>query len=409
MAATYFTLPSFARAKKHTDELAKTNPKSPVLSDEDEKFLERISSNGGGTSDAVEQTVILDNGAAKDVEATSDAAHVVVPEKDEIADDPPESVPEDEAAPALPPRPKTKRKDFVELPSQEDAEAATKGFSAGTQSAAQNDDKKTWASYLPSMPTSTKSSSSKDQADTRTWAEYASQMVPSNLPSVSNPWARSKDAKPEPVLNEDGSINEEATKEKEEKEISVLLDNLNLSSINNRVFAFTEESQKFYGRFVQALKDTMNGVPTAYDDMEKLMKEAGPTIEKQWSSMPPFVQTLVKSLPAKLSAVMAPELLASMGEKPGHDAKTMDAAMKTAEKGGDPAQKSKTKKKRQLVPGLKGLIKKKGYAATLLTNITTFLRTRFPFLMGAGAANIAMSLSVFSKSPTHAGIDSTNW
>ncbi|QIW95769.1 hypothetical protein AMS68_001287 [Peltaster fructicola] len=396
MAATYFSIPSFARAKKNTDDLAKTNPKSPVLNDEDEKFLERITSNDKQPATIISPTHISDEGNAKDSVAANQDAQVVLPET-QPADDPPESVPEDETAPTLPPRPKGKKDAFVELPSQEEAEAATKGFSAGTQSASEGEEKKTWSSYLPSVPSLSKPtspSSPQSDKDGRTWAQYASSMVPSNMPSLPTlpaSWTRSKDAKFEPVLNEDGSINEEASKEKEEKEVSVLLDNLNLSSINNRVFAFSEESQKLYERFVQALKDTMNGAPTAYEDMEKLMKEAGPTIERQWNAMPPFVQVLVKALPAKLSASMAPELLAVMSEKPGNDAKAMEAASKRAESGGQPS--AKPKKKRQVLPGLKGLVKKQGLAATLLQNITTFLKTRFPFLMSA--TNVTMSLSVF--------------
>lgn len=398
MAATYFSLPSFARAKKNTEDLAKTNPKSPVLNDEDEKFLERVTTKDKDITTIISPTEISDQGESKESDTSNEDVQAVLPETQPVAD-PAESVPDDQQAPTLPSRPKAKKSNFVELPSQEEAEAATKSFADATQSAKEREDKKTWASYLPAVPSLSKGSSpTSPQTDTdgRTWAQYASSIVPSNIPSLPAlpaSWTRSKDAKREPVLNEDGSINEEATKEKEEKEVSVLLDNLNLSSINNRVFAFSEESQKLYERFVQVLKDTMNGAPSAYEDMEKLMKDAGPTIERQWSAMPPFVQALVKSLPAKFGASVAPEVLAAMSEKPGNDAKAKNAASEKVDNGGDPSLKSK--KKRQTVPGLKSLVKKQGLAATLLQNITTFLKTRFPFLMSA--TNVVMSLAVFSE------------
>lgn len=422
MAQAYFTLPSFARAKQHRVDLAKTNPQTPVLRDEDEKFLEKITSNEEPADSVADltQSEIADNGDQTDLGKTEIDEQLVIPstQPDGSADDPPESVPErHDFARGGPPRTKKTRKDAFEgMPSQEEAEAATRGFAAGTQSTSEPDnDKKTWTSYVPSLNFNKKSPTSDGEQksaseqspqsgkDDRTWAEYASKYVPSTIPTMSTTiplmpkipsmWSKSKDAKPDQVLNEDGTVNEEATKEKQEKEVSVLLDNLDLSSINNRVFAFSKESQKLYERFIQVLKDVMNGVPTAYEDMEKFLKDAGPTIEKQWNSMPPFIQTLVKSLPAKLSATLAPELLAATSMKPGYDAKQMDAAQQSGATGG--AKSSKKKKRYFRIPGLKGLVKKQGLAATILRNISVFLKTRFPLL--AGMTNVGMSLSVFGR------------
>ena len=39
--SSYFSIPSFARAKKNKEQLEKTNPQNPVLKDEDEKFLNK--------------------------------------------------------------------------------------------------------------------------------------------------------------------------------------------------------------------------------------------------------------------------------------------------------------------------------------------------------------------------------
>jgi hypothetical protein len=232
-----------------------------------------------------------------------------------------------------------------------------------------------------------------DQA--RSWAQYASTYIPSTsaLPSIPNNWtfANKKDFHAEPVYKEDGTIDEAATKEKQEKEVSVLLDNLSLSSINNRVFSFSAESQKYYDRFTQVLKDTLNGAPTAYEDMDKLMRDAGPTLEKNFASMPPFVQTLVKSLPAKLGASLGPELMAAASEKPGHD---MKARMEAGEKGEEASTDGQKKKKRR-IPGLKSLTSSNGVVASILRNIVNFLQVRFPFLVST--TNVVMSLAVFSK------------
>ncbi|KAI7606285.1 hypothetical protein KC346_g10612, partial [Hortaea werneckii] len=238
----------------------------------------------------------------------------------------------------------------------------------------------------------------------RTWGDYANAAY-SSLPSMQSlqAWAsKDKDGKVEPVYNDDGSINEQKTKEKQEREVSVLLDKLDMSSINNRVFSFSAETQKIYARFSDILRDTMNGGPTAYEDMEKLMREAGPTLEKQFYSMPPFVQTLVKSLPAKLGTTLGPELMAAASEKPGADmqARMKAASQKRDESSADPAASApgstgqgSTEKSKRRVPGLKRLVGEQGAVASILRNVVNFLQTRFPFL--ASTTNVVMSLAVF--------------
>lgn len=427
--SSYFTLPSFARAKKNREELEKTNPSDPVLKDEDEKFLERVTSSHEappGAEDAP-TTQITDDGKEKEVsrekQAEVDEDQVAVPatqpdtksgdndaSEEPPVDDPPEEVP-DATKPALYRR-KSKKDKGMELPSQEEAEAATRGWNAQYTKESEQDsgqhenggEKRTWASYLPSMSTKKddlndqasekQAETSADAAPARTWVSYASQYIPSasQLPSMpSMPASWRKDSKPEPVYNEDGTINEAATKEKEEREVSVLLDNLNLSSINNRVFSFSKESQHLYDRFTQVLKDVINGAPTAYEDMDKLMKDAGPQLEKQFAQMPPFVQTLVKSLPAKLGTTLGPELMAAASEKPGAD---MKKRMEATEEGADTEEQTGQKKKRK-VPGLKGLVTEQGAVASILRNIVNFLQVRFPLLMST--TNVVMSLAVFSK------------
>lgn len=401
--SSYFTLPSFAKAKKTQEELQKSNPQNPVLKDEDEKFLERQLSTDEATKGAEEipVTKIADDGKEKPAsQSEQDAAS--------NAQDPvliPETQPEDTSEAAAESKKDRKEKSF-ELPSQEEAEAATRSWNAQANVEDKSDatsEKRTWASYLPTSLQKGEASGKEDeQGQKQTWAMYASQYVPSSATTISSlpkipsippisSWYKSKDkdATQEPVLKEDGTVDEAATKEKQEKEVSVLLDNLNMASINDTVFAVSSETHKIYERFALVLKDTINGGPTAYEDMEKLMKDAGPTLEKQFNSMPPFVQTLVKSLPAKLGTTLAPELLAAASQKPGHDMKVqMDAKDKSSEA---PEEGEKKKKK---IPGLKGLISQQGAVAAILRNTVQFITTRFPFL--ASATNVVMSLSVFS-------------
>jgi hypothetical protein len=480
MASSYFTLPSFARAKKNTEELEKTNPQQPILKDEDEKFLNKQIT----TDDAAQQnekdnglaTQISDDGQVKEVPKEEAGGDVVVPEtqpntstddqnaaKDgDGAQDEPEqkgatesSQPgaesnaesadavlgeqsyddklAEKAAEAKQPR-KAKKDRGMGFPSQEEAEAATRGFSAEMDKSQQDQSqsgKRTWASYLPTVrPGSRKGAegstqqaseepkddgadsatqdSTQDQSQ-RTWTQYASSYVPTS-------WTTRKqkkpdpDSEPHPVYNEDGTINEAATSAQSEQEVSVLLDNLNMSSINNRVFPLTEETQKLYTRFAQCLKDVINGAPTAYEDMDKLMREAGPKLEEQYAKMPPFVQTLVKSLPSRLGGIVGPEILAAAAaEKPGND---MKARMEKASQAGgtadgslnmgantmekrDEAAEGDDKKGKKKVPGMKSLVGNNSAVAGMLRSVVNFLQTRFPFL--ASTTNVVMSLAVFSK------------
>lgn len=435
MASSYFTVPSFARAKKNKEDLEKTNPQEPVLSDDDQKFFDKQVESEEATQEVknAPQSTITDDGEEKEAsnkqndQAGDNAGQAIVPETQPQSEETVEPAEEqsyddvmkEKAAERVKQR-KAKKSQSMNLPSQEEAEAATRGFSeqAAQDSANTQSQKRTWASYLPSVrPSSKKSDDAPKEGETspteqRTWTQYASSYVPA-IPTWKSNKSKDADASAEPVYNEDGTINEEETREKQEREVSVLLDNLNMSAINNRVFAFSGETQKYYERFAQVLKDIINGAPTAYDDMDKLMREAGPKLEQQFQSMPPFVQTLVKSLPMRVGSTLGPELMAAASEKPGNDIKTKLAAASqpgagasadaaaagvsnidmatTTEKTSDG-----TEKKKRRIPGLKGLVSEKGTVAGMLRSVVTFLQTRFPFL--ASTTNVVMSLAVFSKS-----------
>lgn len=179
---------------------------------------------------------------------------------------------------------------------------------------------------------------------------------------------------------------EQKEAEKEQKELTQVLDQLNLSAVNNRVFSFSKESEELFNKFSLVLKDVVNGVPTAYDDMEKLFTDYEGQLKKMYGSLPPFLQNLVKTLPAKLTAALGPEFLAAQAEKPGFDAKQRAAG----------SSGSKMKFKKPTIPSLKSLISAQGAVATMLRSILQFLKLRFPMVLTG--TNVVMSLAVCSKS-----------
>ncbi|RYO59456.1 hypothetical protein AA0116_g6296 [Alternaria tenuissima] len=171
--------------------------------------------------------------------------------------------------------------------------------------------------------------------------------------------------------------------QKQDKELTDILDQLNLSAVNNRVFSFSKESEELLNKFTQVLKDLINGVPTAYNDLEKLFTDYDNQLKKMYGNLPPFLQNLVKSLPAKLTATLGPELMAASAEKPGFDAQAASGS-------------SQPKSKRSMlpkVPSLKSLVSAQGAVATALRSIVNFLKFRFPAL--ATGTNVIMSLAVF--------------
>ncbi|KAL1800410.1 hypothetical protein ACET3X_000752 [Alternaria dauci] len=171
--------------------------------------------------------------------------------------------------------------------------------------------------------------------------------------------------------------------QKQDKELTDILDQLNLSAVNNRVFSFSKESEELLNKFTQVLKDLINGVPTAYNDLEKLFTDYDNQLKKMYGNLPPFLQNLVKSLPAKLTATLGPELMAASAEKPGFDAQAASGS-------------SKPQSKRSMlpqVPSLKSLVSAQGAVATALRSIVNFLKFRFPAL--ATGTNVIMSLAVF--------------
>ncbi|KAK8252503.1 hypothetical protein HDK77DRAFT_460725 [Phyllosticta capitalensis] len=171
---------------------------------------------------------------------------------------------------------------------------------------------------------------------------------------------------------------------KEEKDLSTVLDQLNLAAVNNRVFSFSEESQKLLEQWKQVLRDIVSGAPHAYDDLEKFLTGSEKQLDKMYNSLPPFVQNLVKSLPVKMAAMLGPEAMAAA------EGKQFDSSKFATE---STSKAKKLRKQAMRIPSLKRLVTEQGAIAAMLKSILNFLKLRFPAVVSG--TNVLMSLAVF--------------
>jgi hypothetical protein len=172
-------------------------------------------------------------------------------------------------------------------------------------------------------------------------------------------------------------------KAQEKDDINRVLEDLNLSAVNNRAFSVSAESQALLERFTIVLKDLINGVPTAYDDLTHLLDGSQETLEKGFDSLPSFLKKLVAQLPAKFTGNLAPELLAAASEAQGLSGAAGAAGFGAAAKN-------------FLTPNsLKDLVTKPGAVVTMLKSIMNVLKLRWPAFMGT---NVLLSLGLFGMS-----------
>jgi hypothetical protein len=156
-----------------------------------------------------------------------------------------------------------------------------------------------------------------------------------------------------------------------------VLDKLNLAATDNRVFARNKEMQALLQDFKLIFKDLVNGVPTAYNDLDTLFKNRDKQLQELYDSLPSFIRKLVKQLPDK----MAPEVLATLAAKADASGVNLENAAKAAATAGKAGFN-------------KDLFTKPAAIAGLLRSIVAFLRARFPALMGMG---VLWSLALCSK------------
>lgn len=176
---------------------------------------------------------------------------------------------------------------------------------------------------------------------------------------------------------------------KEQDDIARVLDNLNLSAVNNRAFSLSKESTELVEKFTLVLKDLVNGVPTAYDDLVGLLDDSQGTLAKSYDHLPSFLQKLVTTLPDKLMNNLAPELLAVATEAQGMDFDGTRKGEKSSGGGLMGAAKGFLKPN-----SLKDLVTKPGAVAGALKTIMNTLKLRWPAFMGT---NVLWSLGLFGK------------
>ena len=360
----------FTHKKLHKQTAVAEAPDQPVLSEEDEAFLQRIAEEG--TPPPLPQRRPpspqgpLDLPVAGDTEA-NDAQLVLYEAKDT----------------PLPEAPDTPKVATPIILSEDESEETVKG--KGKESVpVRSGKKKTKWSFLR-----------RDSRDSK----RKSQITTSEDLLSAAEGLKSPDAQP----NEDGTVSDQEA-QKEEQEMANVLDQLNLAAVNNRVFSLSNESQEllrkyaFYTvnevqwlmrvrRFTLVFKDLVNGVPTAYNDLESLLTNSEDQIERSYEHLPSFLQKLIKQLPAKMTQSIGPEMLAAAAEKQGLHSKYTDQAAHTAEKMGVKVR----------VPNLKDLVTKPGAVAGMLKAIMNFLKLRFPAFLGM---NVLYSLGLFGKSFT---------
>ncbi|KAI9832010.1 MAG: hypothetical protein M1819_004554 [Sarea resinae] len=331
----------FSLKKAKRQQPTRRRSSAPVLTDEDQKWLERLAAEGT-PPELPERPIVLNDGQAvtgKDAQiALMDGAQKVpLPE-----------TPEEGAVPAA-----------------EDTDA---GNGKGKEVEKEKTKKNRW-SFIPGI------GSKKDKDN---------QLAAADLQSAAAAVKAGED-----IPAQEGKLNyDRKPSAKEQEDMGKVLDNLNLAAINNRVFSLSDESQNILKKFNQVLKDLINGVPTAYDDLESLLKNSDKQLQGMYGHMPPFLQNLIKSLPTKMTTTLAPEILAAAAEKQGlsTSAATAKAQAAGVDVEGQPKKKSK-------IPSLKSLVTQQGAVAGMLRSIVSFLRLRWPAFLGS--TNILLSVAVF--------------
>jgi hypothetical protein len=175
--------------------------------------------------------------------------------------------------------------------------------------------------------------------------------------------------------------------DREQADLTRVLDDLNLSARNNTAFALSQESTELVRRFTLILKDLVNGVPTAVNDLTSLLDDPDGKLAKNYEKLPKSLKKLVTQLPEKLSSTLAPELLAVAAEAQGLG--KADAAAKGGLKGAA---------KRMFLPkNLAEMVTKPGAIVGMLRGIMNALKLRWPAFIGT---NVIWSIALFCEYPS---------
>jgi len=97
----------------------------------------------------------------------------------------------------------------------------------------------------------------------------------------------------------DGGNDASVGEAKQDWELQDAMKKLNLFSKGGKAFSLSSDTKELLDQFTQILKDVVNGVPTAYDDLIKLF-DSSSQIEKKYDTLPSFLKKLITTLPTKL-------------------------------------------------------------------------------------------------------------
>ncbi|KAJ9220963.1 hypothetical protein DTO027B5_7054 [Paecilomyces variotii] len=183
-------------------------------------------------------------------------------------------------------------------------------------------------------------------------------------------------------VNSTGTVSD-GEAQRETEDMTDVLERLNLAAVNNRVFSISEETQELLRKFKLIFKDLINGVPTAYHDLESLLTNGNKQLQQTYSQLPSFLQKLIERLPDKWTETLAPEILAAAAERAGKSGINVENAGKAA---------AAARKMGVKVPSLKELVGKPAAIVGMLRSIMAFLRARFPAVLGM---NVLWSLALF--------------
>ncbi|EED19454.1 conserved hypothetical protein [Talaromyces stipitatus ATCC 10500] len=187
-----------------------------------------------------------------------------------------------------------------------------------------------------------------------------------------------------PTTADGNPLTDEEQKE-EQEDLAIIMERLNLAAQNNRAFSISDETQQLLEKFKLIFKDLVTGVPTAYRDLEMLLMNGDKQLKDAFGHLPAFLQKLVQQLPERFTESLGPELLAVAGERASRSGVNLENAGKAAAA----AQKIGFK-----TPSLKELVGKPTAIAGMMRSIISFLRARFPAVLGM---NVLWSLALFSK------------
>ncbi|KAG6048212.1 hypothetical protein E4U39_007593 [Claviceps sp. Clav50 group G5] len=270
---------------------------------------------------------------------------------------------DDAPAPPLPPRLYSRDLDWSS--DSEDAAAATAG-----------------PSHIPATPTTTTTITS----NTASLPEIPlKDKHPKKQGRLSILFTRKKPPTPNTLQPTHPSTIPLAEQEKEKKDLSKVLDRLNLSVKNNKVIS--TDSSAALTSFTNVFKDLVNGVPTACDDLMSIIDDKDGALAKGFDKLPKSLQKLVTQLPDKITSSLGPELLAAAAASQGLKAET----------GGGTGGALKSAAKSMFVPAnLAQLVRKPGAVVGMLRAIVEVLKTRWPAFIGMNVIwGVALSILLF--------------